>query len=45
MCPTVGLPQGGMIQFIDCLIRQLQASASNVVSRQLPLRSTATITA
>jgi hypothetical protein len=33
MCPTVGLPQGGMIQFLDCLIRQLKAGASNILSQ------------
>ena len=30
MYPAVGLPQGGMIQFLNCLIGQLRASASNI---------------
>jgi hypothetical protein len=33
MYPTVGLPQGGMIQFLNCLMRQLKASASNILSQ------------
>ena len=33
MCPTVGLPQGGMIQFLNCLMRQLKASAGNILSQ------------
>jgi hypothetical protein len=39
--PTVGLPQGGMIQFLNCLMRQLKASASNIETRSPPLGSTA----
>jgi len=33
MYPTVGLPQGGMIQFLKCIVGQLNSSASNVLSQ------------
>jgi hypothetical protein len=33
MYPTVGLPQGGMIQFLECITGQLKASATNVLSQ------------
>jgi hypothetical protein len=45
---SVGLSDvlaGDGVQFLNCLIRQSKASASNIVSRSLPLGSTASLAA